>query len=136
MSTHHVRSVLRATVLAVIAPLVAASFALLASPAEAAWTSTVNVHDAKAQVCKVKRADGWKIKIRVNNRRAPHGHYGTLFRTRGDKLTSVKVWAKRGKTSATKSLRWKKGDYMDVMISERNGVGAGGGTHPSHMRRC
>lgn len=129
-------TVLRALVLAVVAPLVAVSFALLASPAEAAWTTNTTVHDAKVQVCKVKREGGWKIKLRVDNRKADHGHYGTLFRMRGDHRTSVKVWARRGKVSELTSLRARKGDSLETMVSERNGVGAGGGIPIGAIARC
>ncbi|QIX27931.1 hypothetical protein ncot_16055 [Nocardioides sp. JQ2195] len=83
------------------------------STTEAAWTTGTTIHDAKAQVCKVKRAEGWKIAT-----------------------VSVKVWAKRGRVSEIRSLRARKGDLVDTMVSERSGVGAGGGIPIRAVARC
>ncbi|KRF17029.1 hypothetical protein ASG90_06755 [Nocardioides sp. Soil797] len=136
MSTPSSRHTLRAIVLTAITALVAASIAFLATPAQASWTTTTTVHDAKFQLCRVKKNDNWKIKFRVDNRRAKHGHYGTVFRVRGGKTTSFRIWAKRGKFSGVETLGWRQGDSVDTMISERSGVGAGGGIPMNHIRRC
>lgn len=136
MTSRSSRHGLHALVLAVLVPLFAASFALVSSPAQAAWTNETNIHSAKAQLCKAKTRTGWLVKLRLNNRKGKHAHYGTLFRERGKRTVSIKVRANRGKISRTKALVWRRGDRLTTMVSELSGVGAGGGAAFWQLARC
>lgn len=137
MTSHSSRPLLRALVLAVLAPLLATGFTLASSSsAEAAWTNETNIHHSKVQLCRAKTRTGWLVKLRLNNRQAKHAHYGTLFRERGKRTVSIKVRGNRGKFSRTKALVWKRGDRLTTMVSELNGVGAGGAAAFWRISRC
>ncbi|NPC96648.1 hypothetical protein [Nocardioides sp. zg-DK7169] len=116
---------------------VLASGALLAPPAQAAWTNGLAVQGAKVQVCKVPLGDGdLRVRVRLDNRGAQHAHIGSVYRVRGEQRTEARVRAASGKMSGTKALRVKRGDQVGVGFEEVTGEGLGGTMTRSSISRC
>lgn len=108
--------------------------AVTASPADAAWSTQTTVHGAKAQVCKVPvRGQRPWLRLRLDNRAAPHGHEATLSRAGGGRVT---VRAAAGRVSGTQQLRWRTGDRFGTGVNDIDGPGAGGGVDLSRVPRC
>ena len=94
-----------------------------ATPVHAAdWTTVMSVHKGKTQLCKQPVAEGWRVRIRLDNRNADHGHVSGMSRDG----TQVAVRASAGEVSKVKSLVFQRGDELVVGIGELNGEGAGG----------
>ncbi len=87
-------------------------------------------------MCKVRVTGGYRIKVRLDNRRATHTHIGGLYRSRNGNTAQVRVKAARGRVSATKALLWRPGYQLSVGIGELDGRGLGGGIYPSSIARC
>lgn len=122
---------------ALLTSLTVAGSTAIAAPAQAAWGTQTTIHDARAQVCKVRLAGGdFKIKLRLDNRKADHAHLGMLFRDRDGRTTTRKARAAAGKVSKVKSLRWKRGDSLTTGVHEIKGPGAGGGTSIGAIPIC
>ncbi|MQW78079.1 hypothetical protein GHK92_19610 [Nocardioides sp. dk4132] len=129
-------SLRRAAATTVVASVLGAG-TLLASPAQAAWTSGALVHGGNVLVCKVPLDGGdLRVRVRLDNRKAEHTHIGLLYRYRGGKETYVKVRAAAGKQSATKSLRLTRGDVVGSGISEVGVGGLGGTMTRASIPRC
>lgn len=128
----------RVTVTGAIAGLALSALTVLAPPsANAAWSTWVNTHGAKAQVCQVPLAGGSaRLKIRLDNRNADHWHRVSLFRTRDGRTQEVAVRAGAGSTSGTKSLVWSRGDEAGVTLHHPDGGAAGGTVEPRMVKRC
>ncbi|WP_122816056.1 hypothetical protein [Nocardioides pantholopis] len=111
---------------------------MVAAPsAEAAWTTGVANDGGKVRVCKVPLGGGdLKVKVRLDNRRAKHGHVGYVYRLRGGKWTDARVRAGGGEWSGTKSLRVNRGDAVGAGIDEIDGPGLGGTMAKSSIPRC
>jgi hypothetical protein len=104
-----------------------------ATPAHAAdWTTVIAVHKAKAQLCKEPVGDGWRVKIRLDNRNADHTHLAGM--SRND--TQVSVRAQAGEVSKVKSLVFQRGDELVVGIGEVTGEGAGGSEDLGRVGLC
>ena len=95
-----------------------------ATPAHAAsWTTVMSVHKAKTQLCKDPVADGWRVRIRLDNRAAAHGHDAGMSRNGG---ANASVRAQAGEVSKVKALFFQRGDELTVGMGEFTGEGAGG----------
>lgn len=128
----------RMTVTGALAGLGLSALTVVGAPsANAAWSTWVSTHGAKAQVCQVPLAGGSaRLKIRLDNRNAAHWHRVSLFRTRDGRTQEVSVRAGAGSTSGTKSLVWSRGDEAGVTLHHPDGGAAGGGVEPRMVRRC
>jgi hypothetical protein len=128
----------RVTVTGALAGLALSALTVVAPPsANAAWSTWVGTHGAKAQVCQVPLAGGSaRLKIRLDNRGADHWHRVTLFRTRDGRTQEVEVRAGAGRTSGTAALVWSRGDEAGVTLHHPDGGAAGGLVAPGQVRRC
>lgn len=131
------RTSLRTTVGTLLTTLVLTGSVVSASPAHAAWGSFTNVHDARAQLCKVRLDDGvFRVRLRLDNRKADHAHRGLLYRDRDGGTTSTKVRADAGAVSGVKAVRWRSGDSLVSAVGEIDGPSAGGGVGIGEIPRC
>jgi hypothetical protein len=104
-----------------------------AAPAHASdWTTLVSVHKAKTQLCKEAVSDGWRVRIRLDNRNADHTHLAGMARND----TQVSVRAKAGEVSKVRSLIFQQGDELVVGIGEVTGEGAGGAEDLDQVGVC
>lgn len=137
------RSASRAAALVALLGLVLGSLAVTAPAAQAAWFNAAAVHGGKVQVCKVHVRDStWRLRMRLDNRRAPHTHIGGLSRVRNFKtVSSISVRARAGRVSGTKSMLWKRSwesdtQWISAGIGDTNGQGLGGAIGFRQIPRC
>jgi len=131
------RSFVRRAAATAVAASVLGAGTLLASPAQAAWTSGARAHGGNVLVCKVPLDGGdLRVRVRLDNRNADDTHIGELRTERKGVRTQVRVRAAGGKQSATKSLRVSRGDVVVVGISEVTVGGLGGTMTRASIARC
>jgi len=130
-------SKLRQTVIA------SAAVAALALPgaAQAAgphWQTKATFSGSKLQVCKVKVAGGWKVKGRVDGRKAKMKTYGSLIVTKKGQTTKTWQGSARahhlGKAGSVK-LPSKTGYGLEFSMGN-GGAGYGGTLKITKIGRC
>ena len=104
-----------------------------ATPAHAAgWTTVISVHKARSQLCKEPVGDGWRVKIRLDNRNADHAHVSGMSRNG----TQASVRARAGEVSKVRSLVFSRSDELVVGIGEVTGEGMGGDYELGRVGLC
>jgi len=106
---------------------------VVATPAHAAdWTTVLTVHKARTQLCKEPVGNGWRVRIRLDNRNADHTHLAGMSRNG----TQASVRAKTGEISKVKSLVFERGDELVVGMGEPTGEGLGGDQELARVGAC
>jgi hypothetical protein len=105
----------------------------IAAPAHAAdWTTVLSVHKAHTQLCKEPVADGWRVRIRLDDRSSDHAHNAGM--SRGGATVSVRAAA--GEVSKVKTLVVPRGSELVVGMGEPTGEGLGGDQDLGRVGRC
>ena len=106
---------------------------VVATPAHAAdWTTVLTVHKARTQLCKEPVGDGWRVRIRLDNRNADHTHLAGMS-AGGDRAS---VRAKAGEVSKVRSLVIQRSDELTVGMGEPTGEGLGGDQELARVGLC
>lgn len=126
----------RPTALAAAVGLTLGLLVATAPSASAAWQTQQTFHGAKVQLCKVRISGGWRIKVRLDNRRGDHVHHGAVGRDRNGRYTGVQVRAAAGRISSVKSVTYRAGDDLSWGGGEGEGINFGDMTTPGRISAC
>lgn len=106
---------------------------VVATPAHAGdWTTVLTVHKARTQLCKEPVGDGWRVRVRLDNRNADHTHLAGMSGS-GAKASGR---AKAGEVSKVKWLVVNRGDELTVGMGEPTGEGLGGDQELARVGLC